>query len=195
MSVTKPVVALIEDDEAVLDSLRLYLVTKGFKVSPHLTAETFLAELDPHKLPDCIVSDVRLPGLSGLGLQKELVSRRLQCPLAQSFQTQSESQIVDCAQDSHQSAGSEMGNQSAVAVQALADPGQERHFDLAPNDPTLWAAAMGTKWDHDTVGADDECQFAQFGIHDLMFGGSTGLHVGDLGKQCCLRALSGPAYP
>lgn len=81
MPTSEPFVALIDDDEAVLDSLRLYLLNKGFSVAPFLTAEAFLAWIDVQRPPDCIVSDVRLPGLSGLQLQEELTRRRLKAPL------------------------------------------------------------------------------------------------------------------
>jgi two-component system, LuxR family, response regulator FixJ len=64
-------VALIEDDEAVLHSLRLLLERRGIAVRCFRGAESFLASL-PADVPACVVSDVRMPGLSGLELQREL---------------------------------------------------------------------------------------------------------------------------
>jgi two-component system, LuxR family, response regulator FixJ len=64
-------IALIEDDEAALDSLRLLLGSRGMNVAAFTSAEAFLADLDNCK-PACVVSDVRLPGMSGLDLQRTL---------------------------------------------------------------------------------------------------------------------------
>jgi two-component system response regulator FixJ len=63
-------IALIEDDEAVLDSLRLLLESRGLAVRTYYSVEAFLAVDDD--TPGCIVSDVRLPGRSGLDLQRQL---------------------------------------------------------------------------------------------------------------------------
>jgi two-component system response regulator FixJ len=64
-------VALIEDDDAVLHSLQLLLERRGIAVRCFGSAESFLASL-PAEVPACVVSDVRMPGLSGLDLQREL---------------------------------------------------------------------------------------------------------------------------
>jgi two-component system response regulator FixJ len=64
-------VALIEDDEAVLHSLQLLLERRGIAVRCFRCAESFLASL-PADVPACVVTDVRMPGLSGLDLQREL---------------------------------------------------------------------------------------------------------------------------
>ena len=66
-------IALIDDDAAVLDSLRMVLANRGMQVECFSSAEAFLAHTDPS--PACIVSDVRMPGLSGLELQNELRAR------------------------------------------------------------------------------------------------------------------------
>ena len=73
-------IALIEDDEAVLHSLRLLLEGRGMEVSGFGSVEAFLAAEIKHGLA-CIVSDVRLPGLSGLDLQRSLKERAESVPL------------------------------------------------------------------------------------------------------------------
>ncbi len=73
-------VALIDDDEAVLDSLRMALRSRDIEVRCFTSAEAFIASLDVER-PHCVVSDVRMPGLSGLDLQHELKSRDCALPL------------------------------------------------------------------------------------------------------------------
>jgi two-component system response regulator FixJ len=67
-------IALIDDDAAVLDSLRLYFARQEVEATCFAAAEAFLAALDRTSF-DCIVSDVRMPGLSGLDLVRELGQR------------------------------------------------------------------------------------------------------------------------
>ncbi len=73
--------ALIDDDEAVLDSLCLYLHSQKIATASFSTAQEFLAALQQHKQFDCIVSDVRMPGMSGLDLVRELKSRNVGAPI------------------------------------------------------------------------------------------------------------------
>ncbi len=66
---TKIVVDLIDDDIGVLDSLGLYLRAKKLGTRKHRTADDFLRVRERDGPADCIVSDVRMPRLSGLELQ------------------------------------------------------------------------------------------------------------------------------
>jgi two-component system response regulator FixJ len=74
-------IALVEDDEAVLDSLRLYFSSTGYDVAAFSGADGLLEGLSAGLKPDCIVSDIRMPGLSGLDLQRELSDRDSTVPL------------------------------------------------------------------------------------------------------------------
>src|SRR5215470_15187413 len=73
-------IALIDDDEAVLDSLRLLLEGRGMVAQGFGCAEEFLTR-DALERLSCIVSDVRLPGLSGLDLQRKLNEQTHSAPL------------------------------------------------------------------------------------------------------------------
>ncbi len=73
-------IALIEDDEAVLDSLKLLLESRGMNVRTFASAEAYLAAGKGDAFA-CIVSDVRLPGLSGLDLQRYLGQAGCKAPL------------------------------------------------------------------------------------------------------------------
>ncbi|HWX32151.1 MAG TPA: response regulator [Steroidobacteraceae bacterium] len=66
--------ALIDDDPAVLDSLRLYLQRNGVRVSCFPTAEDFLAMEEARRSFDCVVSDLRMPGLSGIDLVRQMTA-------------------------------------------------------------------------------------------------------------------------
>jgi len=72
---------LIDDDYAVLDSLRLYFERPDFKTDCFASAEAFFTALDGGLRPDCIVSDVRMTGISGLELVRRLADRRLIMPI------------------------------------------------------------------------------------------------------------------
>jgi len=74
-------IALIDDDEAVLDSLALYLARQDLKASGFKTTEDFLAALARPTAFDCVVSDVRLPGISGLDLVRLLIERGFVRPI------------------------------------------------------------------------------------------------------------------
>jgi len=68
-------VALIDDDPAVLDSLQLYLERNGVKVSCFLTAEDFFVTVPVKRSFDCVVTDVRMPGRSGIDLVREMAAQ------------------------------------------------------------------------------------------------------------------------
>ena len=74
-------VFLIDDNEAVRDALALYLQSKSLNVRPFESAVSFLHALDRNSNGGCIVSDVRMPNMSGLELQKALKARDVRIPL------------------------------------------------------------------------------------------------------------------
>jgi two-component system response regulator FixJ len=74
-------IALIDDDEAVLDSLRLYFVRQDIKTSCFASAVGFLRAVEDGERFDCVVSDVRMPGMSGLDLVHQLDRQGLNVPI------------------------------------------------------------------------------------------------------------------
>ena len=66
-------VAVVDDDEAVLDSLRLLLEAEGFAVATFDCARAFLRHCQDHPCA-CLVTDVRMPDMDGLELIEALKS-------------------------------------------------------------------------------------------------------------------------
>src|SRR5690606_10691864 len=73
-------VYIVDDDEAVRDSLRWLLEANGYRVRDYASAEAFLEAYDPAVLGVLIV-DVRMPGMSGLELQEVLIARKAPLPI------------------------------------------------------------------------------------------------------------------
>jgi two-component system, LuxR family, response regulator FixJ len=69
----KPVVHVIDDDEALRESLSFLLGTAHFEVRVYDSAVRFLEGLGQAE-PGCIITDVRMPGMSGLELLRQLAA-------------------------------------------------------------------------------------------------------------------------
>jgi two-component system response regulator FixJ len=74
-------IALIDDDEAVLDSLGLYFDRQDVETSCFAAADKFLTAIKQGQRFDCIVSDVRMPGMSGLDLVHHLDEQDIALPI------------------------------------------------------------------------------------------------------------------
>ncbi len=75
-----PVVHIIDDDDAVRDSLALLMNSVGIDARQYASANAFL-EASPPDTTGCVVLDVRMPGISGLQLFKEMNRRRMSWPV------------------------------------------------------------------------------------------------------------------
>ena len=71
---------VVDDDEAVRDSLSLLLEARGFTVRSFASAPKFLAAA-PSLRPGCLIADIRMPEMDGLELQRQLIERAFQFPL------------------------------------------------------------------------------------------------------------------
>ena len=74
-------IALVDDEPAVLDSTRMVLGAEGITARPFESAKACLEALEGGLQVRCIVSDVRMPGMTGLDFQAELVRRSVTVPL------------------------------------------------------------------------------------------------------------------
>jgi FixJ family two-component response regulator len=80
MSAEHPIVFIVDDDISVRDALRNLLRSVGLRVETFGSAQEFLATPPPDSSA-CLVLDVRLPGLSGLDLQRKLAEMKMEVPI------------------------------------------------------------------------------------------------------------------
>lgn len=73
-------VFIVDDDEAIRDSLNLLITSVSLNVETFNTAQSFLEVYDPDR-PGCLILDVRMPGMSGLELQQTLNSMHAILPV------------------------------------------------------------------------------------------------------------------
>lgn len=80
MRTEQPIVFVVDDDEAMCESLQWLLESDGLTVRTFHSAEEFLSSYRPEQ-PGCLVLDVRMHGLSGLDLQSQLARRGAAIPV------------------------------------------------------------------------------------------------------------------
>ena len=73
-------VYIVDDDEAVRQALMLLMKSEGFTAVSYPSAEIFLTEIKPNT-KGCLLLDVRMPGISGLHLQKILEHEHITLPV------------------------------------------------------------------------------------------------------------------
>lgn len=76
----RPTIDIIDDDPAMRDSLAFLLDVNGFSTRSHATAAAFLDHVRGI-VPDCVVSDIRMPGMNGLDLVRRLKMDGVPCPV------------------------------------------------------------------------------------------------------------------
>ncbi|HTU33044.1 MAG TPA: response regulator [Candidatus Acidoferrum sp.] len=77
---TLTLVAIVDDDQPVRESISSLLRSAGYKTAAFSSAESFLTS-DHVKEPHCLVLDVVMPGLSGIELQTQLRARKCFTPI------------------------------------------------------------------------------------------------------------------
>ena len=72
-------VAIVDDDPAILKALARLLRARGFTVVTFQSGRQFLAAM-PDPLPDCLILDLQMPGMTGLELQHHLARKDVGIP-------------------------------------------------------------------------------------------------------------------
>ena len=80
MKTGEPIVFVVDDDPSMREALADLIASVGLSVSAFTSAQEFLESRRPDA-PACLVLDVRLTGLSGLDLQRELLRTQAQIPI------------------------------------------------------------------------------------------------------------------
>jgi FixJ family two-component response regulator len=75
-----PIVFLLDDEEQIVVALTRVLQADGFGVQAWTSASAFLSDHDA-SAPGCLVADMRMPGMSGLELQRDLFARGIERPI------------------------------------------------------------------------------------------------------------------
>ena len=73
-------VFVIDDDESIREALKSLIRSVGLSVETFASAQDFLQSSRPD-VPSCLILDVRMPGLSGLDLQRDLAETNIQIPI------------------------------------------------------------------------------------------------------------------
>ncbi|WP_395669691.1 response regulator transcription factor [Rhodoferax sp.] len=76
----KGTVYVVDDDEAVRDSLQWLLEGKGYRVRCFDSAESFLSRYDAREVA-CLIVDIRMGGMNGMELQNRLIESRSPLPV------------------------------------------------------------------------------------------------------------------
>ena len=80
MSESESIVFVVDDDPSVRSAIERLIGTVGLQVQLFGSAQDFLASKLPN-VPSCLVLDIRLPGISGLALQRQLAKANVQIPI------------------------------------------------------------------------------------------------------------------
>ena len=75
-----PLISVVDDDQSVRESLARLIRSVGFSVQVFGSAEEFLSS-NRGRLADCLILDIRMPGMNGLELQRELSATDRELPV------------------------------------------------------------------------------------------------------------------
>ena len=126
-----PIISIVDDDDAVRDAMKLLMRSLGYHASTFGSANEFL---NSEQVDDtsCLITDVQMPGLSGIELQDRLIARGHRIPII--FIT------------GYPDENLRMRAMKAGAIAFLTKPPNHDHLldylemALKANRPTLWPA-------------------------------------------------------
>jgi FixJ family two-component response regulator len=75
-----PTISIVDDDESVREALKSLLESVGYSTKVFASAEEFLRS-NNHQETQCLILDIRMPGMSGLELQRRLVAAGFRIPI------------------------------------------------------------------------------------------------------------------
>ncbi|CAI8740457.1 Response regulator receiver protein [Pseudomonas sp. IT-P12] len=73
------IVAIVDDDDSVRGALENLLRSSGYKIKTYCSALAFLETNDPAHT-HCLISDIQMPGMSGLELHQQLIAMGYRIP-------------------------------------------------------------------------------------------------------------------
>ena len=79
-TVAIPIIAIVDDDEAVREATKMLVRSLGYNASTFGSADEFLKSEQVHDT-SCLITDLHMPGLSGLDLQDRLIARGHRIPI------------------------------------------------------------------------------------------------------------------
>jgi two-component system response regulator FixJ len=77
---TKAIIAVVDNDDAILDALELLLAVSGWEARTYKTGEAFMDDLTENT-PSCLILDSHLSGLSGADVARALSTRKPAIPI------------------------------------------------------------------------------------------------------------------
>jgi FixJ family two-component response regulator len=78
--IKSPLISIVDDDESVRESLRSLIRSVGFEAELFSSAEAFLTS-NQLSNTNCLILDLRMPGMSGLALQRQLLTTNNRVPI------------------------------------------------------------------------------------------------------------------
>jgi FixJ family two-component response regulator len=75
-----PLISIVDDDDSLRSSLENLIRSFGFRAQGFASAEAFLNWKQAHDVA-CLILDVRMPGMNGLGLQRQMITRNWRVPI------------------------------------------------------------------------------------------------------------------
>ena len=73
-------ISIVDDDESIREAIQSLLRSVGFRAKTFASAEQFL-QFDQIENTACLILDVRMPGMSGLELQRRLMATQCHIPI------------------------------------------------------------------------------------------------------------------